>query len=360
MSIRRLDSGKYRVQIRRTTGFYKAGSFPDLATANEAIRQWNLEADQAARGGLQTVPPGTTLADAVRAYVKHNAATAKWGRTKTYSLTLLENDAIGAVPLAKLNSMAIRQFVDRRLKTSGGVSVTIYLSNLSSVLKWLRHARGWNIDPDMAMNERKALAYRPGVQTRSKVLDRLPTDAEMEALYAYWESKPRMKINMPLLCKFLMASCLRIGEAQRITVQDVDREKKTVIVRDRKLPNGKWGNHVAVPLVMGSYELIEPLIEGRTKGQIFQGLQSRSASTAFTRACKALGFEKLNLHALRHYGVTACFRNGLDAQSTARVSGHRTAQQLARYSHVTAEDVFAKLETYAAMKKQALEAVASS
>jgi integrase len=51
----------------------------------------------------------------------------------------------------------------------------------------------------------------------------------------------------------------------------------------------------------------------------------------------------LRLHDCRHEAVSSLFERGLDATEVAAISGHKTMQMLARYTHHKAERLAAKL-----------------
>ena len=53
--------------------------------------------------------------------------------------------------------------------------------------------------------------------------------------------------------------------------------------------------------------------------------------------------QNLRLHDARHEAVSSLFELGLDATEVAAISGHRTMQMLARYTHHKAERLAQKL-----------------
>ena len=140
---------------------------------------------------------------------------------------------------------------------------------------------------------------------------------------------------MALLVDFALASAMRLGEITRITAEDLDREAKTVIVRDRKDPKVKAGNDQRVPLLKDAWAIIQD----RPKiGRLFP-YNTESVSTAFTRAVQACGIEDLHFHDLRHAATVNLFRMGLDIPLVSIITGHKSWQNLKRYTQLTAEDV---------------------
>lgn len=56
-------------------------------------------------------------------------------------------------------------------------------------------------------------------------------------------------IDKVILCRFALATGMRLGEICGLQVDDIDREALTVVIRDRKDPRAKLGNRQTAPLV---------------------------------------------------------------------------------------------------------------
>jgi integrase len=147
---------------------------------------------------------------------------------------------------------------------------------------------------------------------------------------------------MTLLCRFALATGMRLGEICGLQVEDVNAQARTVVIRDRKDPRNKAGNDQTVPLLPDAWAIVEPLIAGRDEGSIF-GVRAASASTAFTRGCKAVEppINGLVFHDLRHRATAEFFRMGLDIPRVALLTGHKTWAMLRRYTDIKPHDVHA-------------------
>ena len=200
--------------------------------------------------------------------------------------------------------------------------------------------RQLDIPAHLALEARASLKHR-GLETRSREREREPTDDELCRLYAHWEGRPRQKIDMPLLCRFALTTGMRQDEICRLQVEDVDRAAKTVVIRDRKDPRNKAGNHQTVPLLPDAWAIVEPLLGDRAEGQLFNGVRAASVSAAFTRACAELGIDNLHFHDLRHRATAQFFRMGLDIPRVALLTGHKTWAMLRRYTDIKPADVHA-------------------
>jgi len=135
---------------------------------------------------------------------------------------------------------------------------------------------------------------------------------------------------------------MRQEEICRIEYSDFDANEKMLLVRDRKDPRRKNGNHQRIPLLsVTRYDgcaLIEEqcLFMGRRKGRIFP-YNSRSVGTAFRRQCRELGIKDLHFHDLRHEGTSRLFEAGFSIEQVALVTGHKDWKMLRRYTHLKPE-----------------------
>jgi integrase len=319
---------------------YRAATFDTKREAKDWAVQSEAQANHIAAGGFAPVPKGATLADLIGKYLE--SSTKVSGRTKTNTLAMLVRE-LGRVKLSNLNAVVLRDFIDRRTDDgAGGVTIAGDLSFLSAVLKWGRHARQLDLPERLALDARAGLAHR-GLNTRSQERSREPTDNELSRIYALWATMHKQKIPMQTLCLFALATGMRQGEITRLEIEDVDRAAKTVVIRDRKDPRQKAGNHQTVPLLPDAWAIVEPLIAERKTGFLFP-YDSRSVSASFTRACTALGIADLHFHDLRHRAAAQFFRLGLGIPQVALLTGHKTWAMLRRYTSIKPQDVHDALD----------------
>lgn len=317
---------------------YRGETFTLKRDAQAWAQQIEVQAEHIVASGYQPVPEGYSVGNLIDAYGQE---CNMGGRTKQATHAMLRRE-LGSIPLKRLNSIHLRDFIDKRLKAgAGGVTIAADLSFFGAILKWGKHSRKLDVPADLARDARRDLTARK-VNTRSNEREREPTPTELEKLYAYWRDNKRQKIPMATLCAFALETAMRQDEICSILVEDVDREKRTVIIRDRKDPRRKAGNDQRVPLLPDAWKLVEPILATREAGRIFP-YQAGSVSTAFTRACTKLKIVDLHFHDLRHKATSDLFRKGLTIPQTALLTGHKTWTQLKRYTHTKAEDVHAAI-----------------
>lgn len=203
----------------------------------------------------------------------------------------------------------------------------------------LRHADTfWEVRPNWDEWKRGRHALKSyGLTGRSNERARRVYDHEVEAILDHVKST----LPMDELIAFSIDTAMRIAEVCRIRWSDLDEEKKTVIIRDRKHPTAKKGNDQAVPLLGRSFDIIKRQV--RQSGFIFP-YKTGSISAAWSRACDLAGVNDCHWHDLRHEGICRLFEAGYEIQEVALVSGHRDWNMLRRYTHLKPESLHDVLE----------------
>jgi len=322
-SIAKLPSGKFRAQVR-VAGQYRGRSFVTRREAQDWANATEVYLRQAASSGV--IQPGSALKllDAINAYLEavrlkpaNEASLRAFGRT------------VGAISVRDLNSVTMQRWIDHRLKVDGvlGQTVAHNIGLISSLLKWLRYSRNLDVDPLLAKHARASLGAAR-VQTTSQERDRYITDSEIDIMRNTFASQAKLKLPMADLMEFALATAMRLGEITRITFEDLSHNERTVLVRDRKDPKRKLGNHMRVPLSSKALAIIER--QPPRSGRIFP-FAANSISIAWIVARDVAKVEGVTFHDLRHRAITDLFARGLSIEQVALISGHKTWSQLRRY-----------------------------
>jgi integrase len=145
---------------------------------------------------------------------------------------------------------------------------------------------------------------RLGLIAKGMERDRRPSQEELERILRHLDTAPRTEIPMGRIVRFAIATAMRVEEICKVTWADRDTNKRTVLIRDRKDPRFKDGNHQPVPLVaftgFDAWALLEEQREWtRVKERCFP-YNHRSVGTAFRRCVRELSIEDLHFHDLRH------------------------------------------------------------
>ena len=107
---------------------------------------------------------------------------------------------------------------------------------------------------------------------------------------------------------------MRIGEVCKVLWSDVDEKNRSVLVRDRKDPRKKTGNHMSVPLLGDAWTILQRQL--RTDERVFP-YNPKSVSTGFQRVRNVLGIEDLRYHDLRREGASRLFEAGFSIEEVA-------------------------------------------
>jgi integrase len=175
----------------------------------------------------------------------------------------------------------------------------------------------------------------PGIER-----DRRPTQTELDSIIRHLEGNDRLKIPVGRIVRFAVATGMRQSEICQIRWADVDEQRRTVIVRDRKDPRKKIGNHQRVPLIdltgFNAWDILqEQKLAYEPHHKFIFPYNGRSVGTAFRRACKLLEIEDLRFHDLRHEATSRLFEAGLPIEREALVTGHKDWKMLRRYTPKT-------------------------
>jgi integrase len=138
----------------------------------------------------------------------------------------------------------------------------------------------------------------------------------------------------------------RMGEINRLTWEDVDLDRKIVVLYTRK----KKGGHLTprkVPMTTRLYSMLDKRYKNRdkTKAWVFWGRHWSSKAEGFVEGpyqdrkkimgtlCRKVGVRYFRFHALRHYGASSMERANVPIGSIQRILGHENRSTTEIYLH---------------------------
>ncbi len=324
---------KYRALVRKK-GITRCHTFQTKTAAKTWATRIEAELEQVATGSRLPVK-GWTVGDLIDRYIADIKPVKQWSPGKDSVLNKIKQH-IGDKPSSSFSVEMVMAFArDRRREGAGDATIAGDLSYLSSVMKYARNTLRLGVSVDAIKEARGALVDN-GMITQSRERTRRPTGNELELLNAYY-AKSWSKIPMIDIIDFAIASGMRRGEICRIEWADLDKEKRTVIIRDRKHPQKKLGNHQTVPLLNDAFDIVMRQPRGDDPC-IFPYLK-QSITAAFTRGCIGSRIVDLHFHDLRHHALSILFEQGYSIQEVAIVSGHSSWDMLKRYTHIKPESL---------------------
>jgi integrase len=175
--------------------------------------------------------------------------------------------------------------------------------------------------------------------------DRRVTDAEIAAIKAFIGKHPCVRLAD--MIDFAVATAMRVGEICRIQWSDLDAERRTILIRDRKHPTKKFGNDQSVPLLGDSLAILQR--QPRRDARIWPHCTTY-ISKVFHKAVVKAGVGDVVFHDLRHEGISRLFEAGFQIPEVALVSGHKDWKSLRRYTNLRPGDLIAR---EAALRKAA-------
>jgi integrase len=298
------------------------------ATATEAAMDKKTLADKRAMKDL-------TLGTLVTQYFNKEKPTKPYGKTKRANLKRIER-MLGHLLLETVTYDRLVAFVIARKKEgAGGVTIAMDIAEIAAVIRSCRKDHNYSFDMT-AFSDVREYMVDADLDPKSQERDRRPTAHELTTIKKHFDAKIRQKIPMSAIIDFAIATTMRAAEITRIQWSDVDYEKRTVIIRDRKHPKKKKGNHQKVALLADAWAIL--IARPSTHQEIFP-YRAKTISTIFSRATRECNIEDLHFHDLRHEGTSRLFEKGYDIPRVAMFTGHNDWKQLARYVQLKAEDL---------------------
>lgn len=279
--------------------------------------------------------PGT-VAELCAWYVRDNRDVRG---TQRSTLRRLQDEPIGTVIAS---DMTAKDLIDHaRLRIASGVcaaTVGLDVSYLRGVLDYAKP--GWNMPnvSSAAIAEAIPTMRRLRLIGTSRQRYRRPTDEETRCIVEWLRANVSDQTIAEVVA-FQDQSGRRISESCRLLWNDLDEQKKTILVRDMKHPRMKEGNNQRAALPQGAFEII--MRQARTGERIFP-VKSKAVSDSFRRAVNALGYTDLRLHDLRRGCATRLLEQGYSVPQVMLVTRHQNPMMLlTRYNALQAEDFHA-------------------
>ncbi len=247
-----------------------------------------------------------TVGDLLKRYINDPNLGGKAGRTKRYVPDMLLDCDIADVLLTDLSTSHVIEHCRQRNGAGAGPSTVNHdVSYLSSVLASAKPVYGIDYTTNPATDAR-SLLLQMGLIGKSKRRSRRPVSDELDRLLAGLKARSdhvAAKIPFVDILNFSILSCMRVGEVCKIRWEDVDEKQKAVLVRDRKDPRKKSGNHMLVALLGEAWNSVRR--QPKTS-ELICPYNSRSVTAGFQRVRNALGIEDLRYHDLRR--EAACLK----------------------------------------------------
>ena len=331
ITTRKLKSGELRfkaeVIVKKNSAIIhresKTFSKKDLARSWGKATSSRLEQESAFGKEREKV---ASLGEILNLYFNDHDLWNATGRTKQYVIKMLMDCDIAQVQSNELKTSDLIEHCKNR-RNAGAGPATIYhdIAYLRSVMKKAKPV--WNITANYQIFEDALpVLIEMGLVGKSQKRTRRPTENELDRLREGLQKRMDYRPNGPKRIPFLdildfsILTCMRIGEVCKLRWEDLNNDHKTILVRDRKDPRKKAGNHMIVPLLGGSYDIAA---RQPRDGELIFPYNATSVTAGFQRVRSSLGIEDLRYHDLRREGASRLFEKGYTIEEVAQVTGHR-------------------------------------
>lgn len=321
----------YRVLIRRVGSPSISKSFKKKALA----KAWMAATENAL--DTDSFREDKTLFKAmIDRYVAEIGRIKPFGRTKSYVIDALRV-ALGHYELKELTADVLMDFALRRRLDCCPSTVKMDMQYIGVVLSTAENM--WGLKPKFD-EYRKAMDNCVNLQViaSSDERDRRCSDEEISEILANVSSA----LPVAEWVRFSLATAMRVGEIGALRWEDLSKDGKSIIIRQRKHPRKKRDE--VVPLVPEAREIISRQPKSIASPHLIFPHKSRSITAAFRKGRKRSSVEDLRYHDLRHEAISRLFELGFDSMVVATFSGHRNINMLRRYTHINANKVLNILE----------------
>jgi len=266
-----------------------------------------------------------TLAECLDRFKEEYLPRLKDPRREIYRIDRLKRRTIAHRIMATIRSKDIADF--RREREAEGVSPNTIRLDLALLSRLFNYARSdWGME---SLTNPVALASKPKLPTgRTRRLE----PGEEERLLAVCAPE------FALVVRFALATAMRRGEIVGLRWEDVDIMACRVRLNDTKNKESR-----TVPLSREAKEVLQGLPR-HISGRVFPFCPDH-LSAKMADACRAAGLNDLHFHDLRHEATSRFFEHtDLDVMEIKAITGHKTLQMLARYTHLRTANLAARLD----------------
>ncbi|MDG2642147.1 site-specific integrase [Vibrio parahaemolyticus] len=270
--------------------------------------------------------------DAIQAVINKEPTASNLGKSKKANLKMMLSFPIAQVPLEELSEIHLYEHCQKRSegrKSPKPQTIAHDISNLCTALRDANTFYGMRSDTNIFTNARSSL-QRHNIIARSEARNRRPQQLELNNITSALEyTLLHDGSDLPLLdiFEFAIETSLRRGEISKICASDVDWEKETLTVRNRKHPNSKLRHTDTIPLSKKALKIIIKQGVNEPNGCIFP-YKPDAISGAWRKITTKLNIEDLRFHDLRAEAICRFFEGGLNIVEVSKITGHRNLDVL--------------------------------
>lgn len=327
-TIRKLR-GRWQAQVRRRGMKPRCKSFDTKLEAEKWARDLEAQVDRFGAAPDTKILESTTLGQLLERYQREISPSKRGSVQEIQRIDVLRRHDLAYRTMIGLSQQDIASFRDERLQSVAPSTTVRELAILSHVLEVA--IRDWGLP--LAKNVVK-LVRRPVI--RNERSRRLTGDEEQRLLDGCDSGQtPYLKTLLILAIE----TGMRRGEILGLRWSDVSHNRRVIALALTKNGSGR-----EVPLSLRAFDA---LMDWKERAPVDQSMIFPMTPGALEQAWRRLlirvGIKSLRFHDLRHEGVSRLFERGLNVIEVSTISGHKELRMLRRYSHLSVDDLVARL-----------------
>lgn len=322
-SINKRGTKQWNVRIRRKGYPLQTATFEKREDAETWARDVESKMDKGAFLCSKEAER-TSLHEALDRYIEEYAPSLADHQREVNRAKFLQKRKIAQMSLAKVRGMDIAAFIkEREAEGVAGNTIRLDLATFSRLFETAR--KDWGME---YLDNPVKKARKPKV---SRGRERRLQDGEEEKLLKHAPE------DFGPVIKFALETAMRRGEIAALRWENVKLKESIVF-----LPKTKNGAARTVPLSPAALSVLKELPRD-IKGSVFRMVPD-DITKAMKKARAGAKLKDLRFHDLRHEAVSRLFeKTNLDIMQIQMITGHKTLQMLARYTHLRAVDLVKSL-----------------
>lgn len=248
-----------------------------------------------------------------------------------------------------LNKIAVRlagQGEDWLSADGSGLAAAVYhpdekTRSQARALSACKRFYGWLLETEQLSNDPTEYLTAP---KQERTLPAIVSESQIEMLLAAPDTDSPHGLRDKALLELMYASGLRVSEAVRLTLGEIDLQRGLVVTigkggKQRLVPMGEEGSYwierylaQARPVLLKNARCDELFV-----GQKRNGISRQLAWMIVDKYAEAAGIRHLSPHSLRHAFATHLVNHGADLRVVQSLLGHADISTTQIYTHVANE-----------------------
>ena len=306
---------QWRARVRRKGYSTVSKTFERKSDAEAWARQIESEMDKGAFVS-RTEAERYSLSECLDRYIEEYIPRLKHPEYEIRRIRVIQKHPLASRVMATIRSKDISDF--RKDREGQGVKSNTIRLDFAVLSRLFNYARSdWGME---SLSNPVQLVTKPKIDKGRE--RRLEKGEEKKLLEA---AAPNLR---PVIL-FALATAMRREEISTLQWKNVNLKKRYALLLDTKNTETR-----TVPLSEAALEVLKSLPKKESQENVFS-MSADAITQAMRQTCKKAKLENLHFHDLRHEAVSRFFEDtDLDVMEIKAISGHRTMQMLARYTHL--------------------------